>query len=36
MSFTRGGPNKRKQFEWHFDPETRQLIIINQNGRELI
>ena len=36
MSFTRGGQNKRKRFEWHFDPVTRQLIIINQNGRGLI
>lgn len=36
MSFTRGGPNKQKQFEWHYDPETCQLIILNQDGRELM
>ena len=36
MSFTRGGPTKRKQFEWHYDLQTCQLIVINQNGRELM
>lgn len=36
MSITRGNPNRRKQFDWHFDPDTHQLLIINQNGRELM
>ena len=36
MSFTRGGPATRKQFEWHYDPQTCQLLVINQNGRELM
>jgi len=36
MSFTRGGPNKRKQFQWHYDPATCQLIIIIENRRELM
>jgi hypothetical protein len=36
MSITRGNPNRRRQFEWHYDPLTRQLIIINQDGRELM
>lgn len=36
MSFTRGGPNKCRQFEWHYDPGSRQLLIINQNGREIM
>jgi hypothetical protein len=35
MSFTRGGPTKRKQFEWHYDPATCQLIII-ENSRMLM
>jgi hypothetical protein len=36
MSFTHGGPNKRKQFEWHYDPVTCQLIIIIEKRRELM
>jgi hypothetical protein len=36
MSYTRGGPNKRRQFDWHYDPESGELLIINQNGREIM
>jgi hypothetical protein len=36
MSYTRGGPNKRRQFQWHYDPETRQLLIIAESGREFM
>jgi hypothetical protein len=31
MSVTRGGPGRRKEFQWQYDPESRQLLIINEN-----
>jgi hypothetical protein len=31
MSFTRGGPGRQRQFQWQFDPVTRQLLILNEN-----
>jgi hypothetical protein len=34
MSFTRGGDNKNKRFEWYFDSESQGLNIKNEDRRE--
>lgn len=36
MSTTRGGARKAKQFSWHYDPDSRSVVIINENGRGLV
>ena len=34
MPETRGGRNKRKRFDWHYDPGTARVLIENQDGRQ--
>lgn len=34
MSVTRGGQAKGKHFNWHFDDDSNQVLIKNENGKE--
>ncbi len=34
MAFTRGSENKRKRFNWHYEPFSKKVQILNEDGKE--
>lgn len=34
MTFTRGSENKRRRFNWHYEPFSKRVLILNENGKE--
>ena len=36
MSMTRGGPNRAKRFDWHFDAAAQNVVIRNEDDRLLV